>query len=122
MSDSSGWAAICSHTASASASSSSSVVSRHTRPVRAASSAGIQLEVSSAWTAGWRPMSDGIVAVLPASGTRPSDVNGMRKRADAPASTSSQWPSMVVPIPTARPLTAATRGFGKVSTHSMNAS
>src|SRR5687768_789262 len=49
--------------------------------------------------------------VEPNSGTMPSGTNGSWKRAFGAAYTRSQCSSMVVPIPTAGPPTAATTGF-----------
>src|SRR5215472_16430383 len=46
-----------------------------------------------------------------ASGIRPRLTNGVEKYASEPATTKSQWNSMVVPTPTATPLTAATIGL-----------
>ena len=51
-----------------------------------------------------------MISELAASGTRPRSTNGMTKRLPSSARTKSQWNSMVVPMPTALPWTAATIG------------
>ena len=57
------------------------------------------------------PMRIGASSVEAASGMSPSLRNGVDRVASAPATTWSQWSSMVVPTPTATPPTAATIGF-----------
>src|SRR5271156_2700163 len=53
----------------------------------------------------------GASSVEAASGMSPSLINGVDKTVTEPATTWSQCSSMVVPTPTAAPLTAATSGF-----------
>src|SRR6266436_81355 len=57
------------------------------------------------------PISSGASRLEAASGTSPRLTNGVEKRASVPATTKSQWNNMVVPTPTATPLTAATSGL-----------
>src|SRR5215813_2718064 len=57
------------------------------------------------------PIRRGASRLEAASGIRPRLTNGVEKNASEPATTKSQWNSMVVPTPTATPLTAATIGL-----------
>src|SRR5262245_38041931 len=57
------------------------------------------------------PIRRGASRLEAASGIRPRLTNGVEKNASEPATTKSQWNSIVVPTPTATPLTAATIGL-----------
>ena len=63
----------------------------------------------------WYPTSSGNNFDEPASGTRPSDVNGIENFAVGEAMTMSQCNNIVVPTPTALPFTAAISGLGNSS-------
>ncbi len=70
---------------------------------------------SSASAARWWPNMRGASRLLAASGTRPRLTKGIENAALSPAYTRSQWNSMVVPMPTAGPHTAAISGLGKAA-------
>ncbi|MNG16510.1 hypothetical protein D3C84_1004340 [compost metagenome] len=65
------------------------------------------------------PSNRGRIRLEPNSGHKPRLTNGMRKRASALMYTKSQCSSMVVPMPTAAPATAAITGLRHSSRLSM---
>ena len=102
--------------APANASESTSAI----RPISSAASASKDSPVKKILAALWYPTNAGKRKLEPASGTNPKDAKGIEKLAEGDATTTSQCKSIVVPTPTALPLTAAMSGLGKLSNAAKN--
>ena len=100
-------------TRAASSRSESSPTNLQTRPISRAGRASIHsLDSMAHMASSQRPLAVSSTE-LPASGASPRAVKGRRNRADSAASTKSKYSSIVTPIPTASPLTAAINGFSQ---------
>ena len=107
-------------TAMVSARSSSGATARRAMPSATARSAVIQGSVNRTSAARCQPMVAGMSTLADASVVTPREMNGALSRASVDMNTRSQCRSMVSPMPTPTPLTAASTGLGKVSRTGMN--
>ncbi len=114
----SSWGAAAARAAMASAApaSSASATQRHTNPIRSASAPSSTSPNSTMAAAADDPTARCSIHVWPPPGWIPSCRKRVSKRAEAPASRTSQASARFMPAPTAAPLTAARVGSGERAT------